>query len=125
MWPPSSNHLTALVATPAGGRPSPVSPVHTIQSPPSGGQAGAAQPWVELHTGALRADAAWAQQPCNSLACQRGHVISGPSSGLRVNAGHGSTYQNWSRSRHRGNREFEHRPHDRWLAPGRRPGKKR
>jgi pyridoxine 5-phosphate synthase len=48
--------------------------------------------WVELHTGAY-ADASWAQQPL-ALAqlvegCDRARQL-----GLRVNAGHGLTYQN-------------------------------
>ncbi len=54
-------------------------------------QASGAQ-WVELHTGAY-ADAPWAQQP-KALAqlvegCERARQL-----GLRVNAGHGLTYQN-------------------------------
>ena len=48
--------------------------------------------WVELHTGGY-ADANWAQQPLELArlveGCQRAQQL-----GLRVNAGHGLTYQN-------------------------------
>lgn len=48
--------------------------------------------WVELHTGAY-ADAAWAQQPLQLARLREGTSLAGQL-GLRVNAGHGLTYQN-------------------------------
>jgi pyridoxine 5-phosphate synthase len=48
--------------------------------------------WVELHTGRY-ADAGWAQQPLELARLCEGSFIA-RSLGLRVNAGHGLTYQN-------------------------------
>jgi pyridoxine 5-phosphate synthase len=48
--------------------------------------------WVELHTGAY-AEAAWADQPAELARLREGTAIA-RSFGLRVNAGHGLTYQN-------------------------------
>ena len=48
--------------------------------------------WVELHTGRY-ADAAWAEQPIE-LARLQDATAQARSLGLRVNAGHGLTYQN-------------------------------
>ncbi|MEY3735327.1 MAG: hypothetical protein RLZZ624_385 [Cyanobacteriota bacterium] len=48
--------------------------------------------WVELHTGTY-ADAAWPQQPLELARLTEASVIA-RNLGLRVNAGHGLTYQN-------------------------------
>jgi pyridoxine 5-phosphate synthase len=48
--------------------------------------------WVELHTGTY-ADAAWSEQPLELARLTEGSFIA-RSLGLRVNAGHGLTYQN-------------------------------
>ena len=48
--------------------------------------------WVELHTGRY-ADADWSTQPQELARLQEGTAIAGQL-GLRVNAGHGLTYQN-------------------------------
>ncbi len=48
--------------------------------------------WVELHTGGY-AEAGWAEQPAALARLQEGSFIA-RSLGLRVNAGHGLTYQN-------------------------------
>jgi pyridoxine 5-phosphate synthase len=48
--------------------------------------------WVELHTGTY-AEAAWAAQPAELARLTEGSFIA-RSLGLRVNAGHGLTYQN-------------------------------
>jgi pyridoxine 5-phosphate synthase len=48
--------------------------------------------WVELHTGAY-AEAAWAEQPRQLARLEEGSFVA-RSLGLRVNAGHGLTYQN-------------------------------
>ncbi|MDM7938507.1 MAG: pyridoxine 5'-phosphate synthase [Cyanobium sp. CZS 48M] len=48
--------------------------------------------WVELHTGAY-AEAAWAEQPRELARLEEGSFVA-RSLGLRVNAGHGLTYQN-------------------------------
>jgi pyridoxine 5-phosphate synthase len=48
--------------------------------------------WVELHTGGY-AEARWEQQPAALARLQEGSFIA-RSLGLRVNAGHGLTYQN-------------------------------
>ena len=48
--------------------------------------------WVELHTGRY-ADATWADQPAELARLQEGTAIA-RQLGLRVNAGHGLTYQN-------------------------------
>jgi len=48
--------------------------------------------WVELHTGTY-AEASWAQQPLELARLTEGSALA-RSLGLRVNAGHGLTYQN-------------------------------
>ncbi|CAK6691929.1 pyridoxine 5'-phosphate synthase [Synechococcus sp. CBW1107] len=48
--------------------------------------------WVELHTGAY-AEADWAEQPRELARLEEGSFVA-RSLGLRVNAGHGLTYQN-------------------------------
>jgi pyridoxine 5-phosphate synthase len=48
--------------------------------------------WVELHTGTY-AEASWAQQPLELARLTEGSFLA-RSLGLRVNAGHGLTYQN-------------------------------
>jgi len=48
--------------------------------------------WVELHTGTY-ADAPWSEQPLALARLREGSFIA-RSLGLRVNAGHGLTYQN-------------------------------
>jgi pyridoxine 5-phosphate synthase len=48
--------------------------------------------WVELHTGAY-AEATWAEQPRELARLEEGSFVA-RSLGLRVNAGHGLTYQN-------------------------------
>ncbi|MEI8250574.1 MAG: pyridoxine 5'-phosphate synthase [Synechococcus sp. ELA057] len=48
--------------------------------------------WVELHTGRY-AEASWSQQPMELARLQEGSAIA-RQLGLRVNAGHGLTYQN-------------------------------
>jgi pyridoxine 5-phosphate synthase len=48
--------------------------------------------WVELHTGTY-AEASWAQQPLELARLTEGSALA-RNLGLRVNAGHGLTYQN-------------------------------